>query len=323
MKNEIAKTQCCSTRHKFWSIVALVGLFACGWMVCASVNGIGGAPRRMKSIGMSAEQCKNLADEIVSSVRGFGRPATMGVPCSDDACVKRLAELKDLYAQNCAGRVVADEPKPEQPKPEQPKPAKYDPYAELDARMEKPVCQVYEELFVEQLSNEGVTDPGYHRQNIAIYQSLIENGCPENAEKYQALMEREQTLLAALEKFYGEVSDVETTCQQIERVLMRDVCTGCSGDSDFYIDRAKTYAVLADRGCPENYEKYKQLAAKDLEIARALEDDKLDTRQAEDVSDTYRRLQMQQTANEILNRVQKLTVPAIDFIMEAQRIIEE
>ena len=93
--------------------------------------------------------------------------------------------------------------------------------------------------------------------------------------------------------------------------------------SDDRIERAKIYANISERGCPENRQRYVDLAAKELEIARALRDDDFSEADKKQISDTYRRIQMKQAAGEILNKVQQLADPAIDFIIQAQKIIEE
>lgn len=95
-------------------------------------------------------------------------------------------------------------------------------------------------------------------------------------------------------------------------------------DAQFYINRAKIYANLADRGCKENIEVYKELAKKDLDIARALNHDSLDDRrEATEMVETYKRLQMQAEATKMIEKAKKLTNPAIDFIIQLEKIIEE
>lgn len=118
-------------------------------------------------------------------------------------------------------------------------------------------------------------------------------------------------------------TDNTAACKMVEEALLRDINDINVDNADGMIERAKKYALLSERGCAENSERYKGLAANDLQAARAMENDKLSKSQEGAVTDTYRRLEMQQTANEILNKVKKLTTPAIDFLIEAQKIIEE
>ena len=116
----------------------------------------------------------------------------------------------------------------------------------------------------------------------------------------------------------------ETTCGQIERILLEGLYYIDSPDSEAHVDNAKIYANLSERGCPENSEQYKDLARKELEIARAINDDNLkNTRQATEIVETYKRLQMQQEAERMIEKAKKLTNPAIDFIIQLEKIIEE
>ena len=91
-----------------------------------------------------------------------------------------------------------------------------------------------------------------------------------------------------------------------------------------HIDNAKIYANLSERGCPENSQKYKEMAKQELEIARALNDDILkDKEDSIEIVETYKRLQMQQEAERMIEKAKKLTNPAIDFIIQLEKIIEE
>ncbi len=60
-----------------------------------------------------------------------------------------------------------------------------------------------------------------------------------------------------------------------------------------------------------------------MEIARALRDDYFNRNETLEVVETYKRLEMKQAAADVLDKVQKLTDPAIDFIIQVQKIIEE
>ena len=117
----------------------------------------------------------------------------------------------------------------------------------------------------------------------------------------------------------------ETTCGQIEMLLLDRWMPNNSQDPEDHIDNAKIYANLSERGCPENSLKYRDLAAKELEIARALNDDNVadDPDESIEIVETYKRLQMQQEAARMIEKAKKLTNPAIDFIIELEKIIEE
>lgn len=116
----------------------------------------------------------------------------------------------------------------------------------------------------------------------------------------------------------------ETTCEKIERLLQDRLYPVNDPDADVHIGNARVYASLSERGCPENSEKYKELAKQELEIARALNDDNLNnTYQATEIVETYKRLQMQAEAERMIEKAKKLTNPAIDFIIQLEKIINE
>nr|MBQ0091364.1 hypothetical protein [Candidatus Enterousia merdequi] len=116
----------------------------------------------------------------------------------------------------------------------------------------------------------------------------------------------------------------ETTCGKIEMLLLERLNPLEYQDSYAHIDNAKIYANLSERGCPENSEKFKELAKQELEIARALTDDKMESEsEATEMVETYKRLQLQVEAERMIEKAKKLTNPAIDFIIQLEKIIEE
>ena len=116
----------------------------------------------------------------------------------------------------------------------------------------------------------------------------------------------------------------DTTCGKIESLLTGRLYKADNPDAEAHIDNAKIYANLSERGCPENSEKYKVLAKQELEIARALNDDNLKDREDSiEIVETYKRLQMQAEAERMIEKAKKLTNPAIDFIIQLEKIIEE
>ncbi len=116
----------------------------------------------------------------------------------------------------------------------------------------------------------------------------------------------------------------DTTCGKIEMLLTNRLYHDGNPDAEAHIDNAKIYANLSERGCPENSKKYKDLAAQELDIARALNDDDLeDVDDTIEIVETYKRLQMQKEAERMIEKAKKLTSPAIDFIIELEKIIEE
>lgn len=182
----------------------------------------------------------------------------------------------------------------------------------------KETCAIIEDLLLERLNPVDSQYVDAHENNIAVYEKLVMNGCSENQQKYHNAAAREREIVAALQD-----SDVgQQTCEQIETLLLRHL-PGANSDSWARIDRAKIYANLSERGCAENSAKYVEMAKQELEIARALADDEFDNQETIEVVETYKRLNMQAAAEEIFETAKKLTNPAIDFILEVEKIINE
>ena len=159
---------------------------------------------------------------------------------------------------------------------------------------------------------------GAHEYNIDVYEKLVMNGCSENQMKYHKAAVRECEIVAALQAS----NNSQQTCEQIESLLIGQL-PYASDSADDRIDRAKIYANLSERGCAENSAKYVEMAKQELEIARALEDDEFSNQETIEVVETYKRLNMQAAAEEIFETAKKLTNPAIDFILEVEKIINE
>ena len=182
----------------------------------------------------------------------------------------------------------------------------------------KETCAIIEELLLERLYPVDSQEVGAHEYNINVYERLVMNGCSHNQQKYHNAAVREREIVAAL-----QASDnSQQTCEQIETLLLGQL-PYASDDSDDRIERAKIYANLSERGCAENSARYVDLAKQELEIARALEDDEFDKQETIEVVETYKRLNMQAAAEEIFETAKKLTNPAIDFILEVEKIINE
>lgn len=116
----------------------------------------------------------------------------------------------------------------------------------------------------------------------------------------------------------------QKTCELIEESLLVRMPNGDEfASSSDRIARAKIYANLSERGCAENAQKYHDLAKQELAIARALRDDEFSEVDTIEVVETYKRLNMQAAAEEIFETAKKLTNPAIDFILEVEKIINE
>lgn len=179
-------------------------------------------------------------------------------------------------------------------------------------------CQIIEEILLERLFPVDAQDVWKHEANISIYEKLVMNGCSQNQQKYHNAAQREREIVAALE----QSENTQKTCEQIESLLINQL-PPADGDSGDRIIRAKIYANLSERGCARNSARYVDLAKQELEIARALEDDEFENDETIEVVETYKRLNMQAAAEEIFETAKKLTNPAIDFILEVEKIINE
>ena len=241
----------CSRWQKFWGVVALGGLFACGWMVGVCVNAL-----------RTDVANKDKEEKIVTEIVPLVKPA------------RRDCELVEETLWERVGKNIST--------------------SDLET----------EYRFLEMMFN---------------------NGCPENRDAYMKKM-------TALEKVraFNTVSvadnpvsqEVTRTCTKIEQEVSGRLCNNCPY-AEGHIQNAKVYANLSERGCPENSEKYVALAKQELELARALNDDEFYGDDTRDVVETYKRLHMQAAAEDVINKVKKLTNPAIDFILELEKIINE
>ena len=175
------------------------------------------------------------------------------------------------------------------------------------------------------------------------YSTMTKYQCNDIANKIMmAATNQQPDLIAQLNKVYSEncLNRVfeepkpqpkqenkkipETTCGKIEMLLTERLSPVEYKDPEDHIDNAKIYANLSERGCPENSGKYKEMAKQELEIARALTDDNLDDEEESiEIVETYKRLQMQAEAERMIEKAKKLTNPAIDFIIQLEKIIEE
>jgi hypothetical protein len=216
---------------------------------------------------------------------------------------EKLAELNRLYAEYCAN--VKKNVKPEVKK---------------EDTSSKETCELIEEIQLRWLNDERSVDITDHQANIHVYETLFRHGCDANKGKYRDAIAREMTIIESL----GGAQTMKSTCEQIEASLLdRLPYANNSASADKRIDRAKIYANLSERGCPENSAKYVDLAKQELEIARALEDDEFDEYETIEVVETYKRLNMQAAAQEIFETAKKLTNPTIDFILQVEKIINE
>ena len=304
MKTNAQNMDVPTTSRKVWSVIALGGLFVCGLMVGAAIWGTKPHLRGdMKRVGMDVAQCEEIAGRIVSAVR-------------NGVSVERLKEYNEIYSANCNGKIVPQQPaKKEQPKTEPVEPLPEEPCAALEILLSK-------NLSPDDYINSSIS-PSDHYSQAYVYEQLAKNGCPENMEMYSKLAEYHNKIANGLnpDNFYRNKGS--KPCEIIESELKHNICDGCDG-VDSHLNNAVMYAKMAERGCPENSATYKQKAMDEIQIATALENpEDMNEREVRDVIETYKKLQMQDKARQIINKVQLLADPAIDFIIQMQKIIEE
>ncbi len=281
-------------KNPVYGIIGAIALVIIGGIAGYVING----SDRINHSTMSKSQCNDISDRIVIAARN-NQPDL-------------IAQLNKVYSENCLNREF-DEPKP-QPKPDAKK-------------LPETTCAAVEELLKQNLNSEYELNYEEHYRNSETYQRLADKGCPENRETYLNLSKRETEIARALNPEYQDKKENET-CEEIEFVLTQKLrCASqyeyCN-DAEEHINDAKIYANLSERGCPENKSKYEQLAKRELEIARAINDDNLDDREESiEIVETYKRLQMQAEAEKMIEKAKKLTNPAIDFIIQLEKIIEE
>ncbi len=264
-----------------------------GWLafimlfVCGIMVGIGlneNKPVKKNLEQWSSYKCGELQNEMTSS----------------SATAEKIKELRKLYAEYCA--------REQKPAVEEKK----------EDTSSKETCEVIEEMQLRYLNDETSANPADHRDNIKVYETLFQYGCEQNKQKYRDAISREMQII---ESMTGESAN-KSSCEVIEASVLSQLPDAWN-DADNRIERAKIYANLSERGCPENSKKYVELAKQELAVARALEDDKFDEEETIEVVETYKRLNMQAMAEEVFETAKKLTNPAIDFILQVEKIINE
>ncbi len=270
-----------SQKIKGW--FAFIMLFVCGLMVGTGINVC--KPIKTKIMQWDTTKCFNLQNLMTNH----------------ETTAEKLAELNKLYSEYCTN--VKKTVKPEVKKAD---------------TSSKETCELIEEIQLRWLLDENSGNIEDHQANVRVYETLFQHGCDANKAKYRDAIAREMTIIESL----GGAQTMKSTCEQIEASLMGRLPYADNYTSaDDRIERAKIYANLSERGCPENSAKYVGLAKQELEIARALQDDEFNEVETIEVVETYKRLNMQAAAQEIFETAKKLTNPTIDFILQVEKII--
>ena len=287
-------------KNNVYGIIGLVALFFVGCIFGFIING----SDRVNTSIMTRKQCDDLADRIILAAKN-NQPDL-------------IAQLNKVYSENCNNRNFRRNVKPTQVKAE-------------TKKLPDTTCEAIEELLKQELADENSTNIGNHEHNSNVYNKLAKKGCEKNRAEYQKMAQREVEIIKALD-VYGDfntggfVDENKSTCQEIEDLLTKKLNNLTDMEyAPARVDRAQIYANLSERGCPENSAKYKELAKQELDVARALTDDDIERNknEATEMVETYKRLQMQAEAAKMIEKAKKLTNPAIDFIIQLEKIIEE
>lgn len=122
----------------------------------------------------------------------------------------------------------------------------------------------------------------------------------------------------------SENPNIMATCSRIEQLLKERLYPETAKESWKHAANAYTYSTLAEKGCAENSDMYKSLALREIEITTALQPEKdMGLGEVKTVIDVYKKLDMQKEAQVFLDKIEKLTDPAIDFILQMEKIINE
>lgn len=306
---------CCTRRQKILAFVALAGLFVCGIFiglffyndVVHRAKGIDGGERTVqKTIQMTAEQC----DQIVSNM--------IHARSADE-----LHELNSVYTNNCAGRVVKNKQVPAVVN-----------IVDVPDMKNMETCEKVETLLLGKLKDERENSTDAHLHNMSVYARLMKSGCVENREKYQQAAQSELDIAKALgatddiaRQWLPDYENIDmTSCQIIENELSRRINSGSGMSFDDYLNNAVLYSTMVEKGCPENQKKYAEKAMSMLEVAYALDTDNLLVREefyVQEVLEVYKKLQMRDIAHRFLKKVEKMVNPAVDFLIQMEKIINE
>lgn len=190
------------------------------------------------------------------------------------------------------------------------------------AATQQSACETIEEIYSRRLTPVDSGEVGMHNYNVSVYQVLLAHGCPENKNKYQQAINNEKKIIDSLQVNF--VTENKVACRQIEDTLLYAMPYANDESSELVrLDRARIYAQISERGCPENAKKYANLAKQELDIARGVSDDKFNEEETVDIIEIYKRLDMQSAAQEVFDMAKKLTNPTIDFILQVEKILNQ
>ena len=164
-----------------------------------------------------------------------------------------------------------------------------------------------------------ITSKGATEEDVDILRKLNDtysSGCAGRL----VIIDKNETLV----QNSSQPADIIATCSRIEQLLKTRLYPEDQTEAWKHTSNAYTYSTLAEKGCAENADMYKALALREIEITTALQtEENMQLSEVETVIDTYKKLNMQREAQAFLDKVEKLSEPAIDFILKMEKIINE
>jgi len=279
--------------QKILGVVALAGLFACGLMLGLAWRGNNSSDAVAgDTVQFTESQCNEIARRIQNSI--------------DYNQLDKLEQYQKIYAQSCGSQIIAKED------------------VKTDVTKELKTCEKIEKLLLRDLNDADSREDWRHSNNAFIYEKVSQHGCPENAEKYKQLAAQETAIANALGAQSQTITTNTRTCEEIERALQSQLEPfGDKMPIEYRLHNADIYSTMAERGCPENAEKYKELALRQIDVVSAVSDEQELEQNKETIVDTYEKLQMQEAARNFLNKLDRLINPATDLIYEIGRVVNE
>ncbi len=193
------------------------------------------------------------------------------------------------------------------------------------------LCQIREDALLGRIGPD-------HFENARTYAMLVKVGCPENADKYTQASINEKQISDAQNTLDKRGADYtiqpnDAPCLVIEKNLLSNnlinECEHRGEPYECYANNAAVYAQVAEEGCPEHAEFYKQRALEQIQISDGVRSQNVHPggyafeSQTRSIVNAYNSLKMKEEARKYLKKVEKLVGPGVDFIMEIQRVIDE
>lgn len=203
-KKDMPRVACCTRRQKVWGIIALAGLFACGWLVGASIDRATHTPipdaqatetqpepmqDPVNIVSNSASQnvtrpCEIVENSLESRMRNGWVSEDQKIEIyyllAEEGCPENSAEYRAQIEGLTRARELIEH---------------IDSYVAPGAAT---TCAKIEDELLPSIFTGGY-DTNSHINNAKIYANLSERGCPENKDKYVALAKQELELARALE----------------------------------------------------------------------------------------------------------------------------